>query len=115
MTRINKITILSWSLAFVVIWFGVTEIMHPAEWAVFVPSFVAGVAPAATLVTVHGFLLFVLSLALIFNFYRRVAAIIVAIILLEIIFNFLQKGGLNPIVVRDIGLFGAALALSFRN
>ena len=115
MNKINKETVLSWFLAFVAVWFGVVEVLHPAAWTSFVPDMAKTVTPAIDLVSIHGVLLVVLGLALAFNFYRRVAAVILAIVILEIVFFMLQKGGLNPIVVRDIGLFGMAFALSFKN
>lgn len=112
----NKLTtehILSYSLAFVVIWFGVNEVLSPQNWVAFVPSFFGDGQLAVWLVISHGVALTAFGLALFFNFYRKIAAALLALMLLEIIGNLILESGLSEIAVRDIGLLGAATALFF--
>jgi len=115
MSNLNRGTILSWFLAFVVVWFGVNEVLHPASWASLVPDFTRVIATASQLVSIHGILLILLGLALIFDYHRRVASGVISVMILFIIAGFLSDGSLSPVAVRDIGLFGMALALSFRS
>lgn len=115
MSKLNKETILSYFLGFVVIWFGVNEVTNPSDWAVFIPEFLSGIATATSLVVVHGIVLIVTGLMLVFNWKRRLGAGIIALMILSIIFTLFMSEGLTEIVVRDIGLFGAALALAIRN
>lgn len=111
MSRINKDTILALFLGFVVIWFGYQEVTDPGAWAVYVPAFLGAGAMVKNLVMAHGAVLVLSGLSLIFNFHRKTAAIVIAIILLDIVVTLILDSGLDEIVVRDIGLFGMALAL----
>lgn len=105
--------ILSWSLASVTFYFGLNEIISPKDWVAFVPGFLGSGNLANTLVIIHGIALCTIGLAFILNYYRRVAAALFCLMLLEIIFNLLFQSGLSDIVARDVGLFGAAAALFF--
>ncbi|MCL5733790.1 MAG: hypothetical protein M1334_04030 [Patescibacteria group bacterium] len=105
--------ILSWSIAFVVIWFGVNEIHSPQDWVVYAPSFLGTGRLADNLVLFHGLLLCVSGAALVFNFYRRMAALIIFLMILEISATFIFQTGVSDVVVRDIGVAGAALSLVF--
>ena len=105
-------TVISYALAFVVIWFGVNEIFTPGDWAAFVPAFLGTDAFATFLVVVHGLLLIAAGLALAFNFYRRIGAALLTLMLAEIIVSLLVNSGLTDIVARDIGLLGMAVALA---
>ena len=115
MSKINREIILSWFLGFVVLWFGANEVLYSPKWVSMVPKFLGTGEVAGYLVILHGVILILCGLAFIFNFRRRMAAIVIVLMLLEIIFSLLAEGGLNPIAVRDIGLLGMALALTFRN
>jgi len=116
MTRLNTETILSLFLGFVVIWFGYNEVINPAAWAVYVPSFVTATGTMLNnLVIVHGVILVFAGLAVIFNFQRKIGATVIAIMLLGIISTLVMGSGLDEIAVRDIGLFGMALALALKN
>ena len=116
MPKLNREIILSLALGFVVLWFGTHEIMSPSSWAVFVPSFLGflGEQMILYLVMFHGVLLVACGLAIIFNFYRRLAAFIILLMLLDIIFTLFLGEGLDEIVVRDIGLAGIAFALALK-
>ncbi|MCE9549231.1 hypothetical protein K8Q98_02420 [Candidatus Nomurabacteria bacterium] len=115
MWRINKEVVLSYFLAFVVIWFGVSEVSSPERWVVFVPTFLNLGDMVNSLVMVHGVVLVLCGLSLVFNFYRRIAAFIVLIMLIDIVTTLILVSGLDEISVRDIGLLGMALALALKN
>ncbi len=117
--QINKETILSYFLGFVVIWFGVNEIMEPERWAGYVPEFIKEAIASAKMVNYmvlgHGVVLSASGLALVLGFRRRAAAFIIFLMLLGIVAALLQVSGLDEIAVRDIGLLGMALALTLKN
>lgn len=115
MYRFNKENVLSFFLAFVVIWFGYNEVTNPEQWVAFVPSFLGGGDTTQYLVVAHGIILILSGLSLIFSFHRRKAALVVLLMLAGIVFTLLSVSGLDEIAVRDIGLLGMALALSLKN
>lgn len=115
MSKFNRENILSVFLAFVVIYFGVNEIFAPEKWLSFVPKFFGSGDMITYLVVGHGVLLFLAGLALVFNIYRRPAAILLFLMLADVVFNIYVSDGFSSILVRDVGLAGMALALSFRN
>ncbi len=116
MHALNRETILAVILGFVAVWFGIQEILHPASWTAFVPKFATTIAPAISLVIIHGVVLCLAGLAMGFNFYRRIAATIFALMLAHIIFILVSGShGLDEISVRDIGLLGGALSLAWRS
>lgn len=112
MKWLNRNSILSFFLAFVLAWFGIHELFTPVDWVVFVPSFLGGGSLATASVTIHGIVLIVCALMLIFDYHRRLASGIVAIMFAEIIFTLLKSSGLSDVAVRDIGLLGMAIANS---
>lgn len=106
--------ILSWSLAFVFIWFGLSEVLTPESWTAYVPSYISTGNITSALVVVHGAILIGSAVLLIINIGRRVAAAIAALLLLQIVASMILEGsGLTPVVVRDIGLLGACISLLF--
>lgn len=119
MLRLNRENVLSYFLGAVVIWFGAQELMAPAEWASFVPDFVVKFINNESLVNYlvmgHGAVLALAGLALIFNGKRRVAAAVIALFILAIIGSLFQSSGVTATLVRDVGLFGMALALIFKS
>ena len=99
-------------LAFVVIWFGINEIISPADWLVFAPAFLGTSGLALALVLAHGIILTLSGLLLVIGKFTRVVGIILSLMLIEIIVNLIISSGLTDIVVRDIGLLGLALAIA---
>lgn len=100
-------------LGFVLLWFGISEILDPKYWSGYVPGVIEKIYPLNLdmLVQIHGLVLFLLSLALFFRFYIRFSGFIVFLVLLSIIFGLIASAGFNEIVVRDIGILGLALAI----
>lgn len=115
MSRLNTDTILSLFLGFVVIWFGYNEVTNPEAWTVFVPSFFGGGSMIINLVMAHGVVLILSGLSVILNFHRRLGASVIALMIFSIVVTLISGSGLDEIAVRDIGLFGMALALAMRN
>jgi len=116
MSIINRENILVCFLAFVLFYFGYNEITSPDNWVRMVPAFLNAGEMAKTLVLIHGGILVLAGLSLLFNFHRKTVALIVGLMLLEIIVNLIMtNNGLNATAVRDIGLFGMALAIYVRN
>ena len=114
MFKINREIILVYFLSFVVFYFGIKEISSPEDWVLLVPNFF-GSGDITYLVIFHGTSLILLGFALILNFHRRVVAFILALMIFYVIIILSSSGGLNEVVVRDIGLLGIALALSFKS
>jgi hypothetical protein len=104
-------TILSWSLALVLFYFGLNEIISPQNWIAFAPAFVGTGTLAVILVTLHGIVLAAVGVMLVLNYYRRVASAVLVLLFIEITANLILQGGISDIAIRDFGLLGAAAAL----
>lgn len=100
-------------LGFVLLWFGVNELMDPRYWSGYVPPLVLQFFPFSVNVFVqgHGVVLSLLGLALFFKIHMRITGFVIMGVLLSIISGLIMIDGFNEIVVRDIGLFGLALAI----
>lgn len=112
--RLNQTNIISYALGFVVLWFGISEIIKPTDWIGFAPVFLGTGALVYAAVIIHGILLTISGLMLVFNFYRRVAAFVLVLIFTEIIIDLIIGSIASDIIIRDIGLWGMALALLFK-
>ena len=102
------------SLAFVFLWFGVSEIIDPINWVSYLPAFVSSLGIDSNfLVQIHGILLVIISFCLIFKLYLRYAAFLAVLIIMQITFGLLliSKFEINEIVVRDIGILGLAIGI----
>lgn len=115
MSKINKDLVLSLALGFVVIWFGISEITSPEKWGVYVPDFLSSLGSLKNLVIIHGVVLVLCGIGVIFNFHRRIAAFLIACMIVQIIVTLFIGEGLDELVVRDIGLLGLSLALLVKN
>ena len=100
-------------LGFVLLWFGVNEILDPRYWSGYVPPLARSLFPFEVnlFVQMHGVVLALLGLLLFFNLYIRYTGFLTLGVLLSIISGLIMINGFDEIVVRDIGLFGLALAL----
>lgn len=104
-------SIVAYSLGFVMLWFGLNELIIPKNWVGFVPEFLANMDLANVLILIHGFLLTACGLGLLFKKTRRVAAVIVSLMMFEIVVDILIQGIAMDIIVRDVGILGMALSL----
>lgn len=114
MGRPWDLKVLSYGLAVAAFWFGVNELLSPKMWVGFEPGFLATTSFAVPLVMIHGGLLCIIGLALVFNYYAKLASLIFAAMLIEIIGTFVFQGAAWDIVARDTALFGAALSIVLR-
>lgn len=100
-------------LGFVLLWFGVNEILNPRYWSGYVPPMAREFLPIPILpfVQAHGAVLVFLAVCFIFRFKLRYTGILAMLVLLSIIGGLISMNGFDEIVVRDIGLFGLALSI----
>ncbi len=109
----NYLLVMRLSLAFVFVYFGISEIFNPAYFSGYIPSFIShlSIYEPDLFIRVHGSVLVFLSLCLIFKFYLKFTGILVILMLIQIIGGLLLISGFNEIVVRDIGLLGLAISI----
>ncbi len=100
--------VLRLGLAFVFVWFGWSGIFNTELWTGLVPAWTGDIAPAATLVKIHGLVELTFGLLLAFGVYTRLSAFILCVSLVHT--TFLLSG---PTMVRDIGLSIALLSVVF--
>jgi len=98
-------------LGLVLAWFGYHELMAPGQWTGYVPIINEASTLAIVAVLVHGWVLFVLAIALIAGIAPRVSAAIASVLLLEIVIS-LSVSGLSDTSMRDVGVLGLALLLT---
>jgi hypothetical protein len=99
------------ALGLVLLWFGLHELLQPSLWTGYVPVISQTSHLALAMVLFHGWLLSVLAAALILGVAPQLSAGVSALLLLEIVLSLSLTGGLSDIVVRDVGVFGLAVAV----
>jgi hypothetical protein len=98
-------------LGLVLAWFGYHELLSPGNWTGYVPVINEASTLAIVAVLVHGWVLFVLAVALIAGIAPRVSAAIASLLLLEIVIS-LSVSGLSDTSMRDVGVLGLAVLLT---
>ncbi len=98
-------------LGLVLAWFGYHELIQPAQWTGYVPGVHSASSFAIILVLAHGWLLLVLSVALIAGIAHRPAAALAALLLLQIVVWLTISAGLSDLTLRDVGVLGLAVCL----
>ena len=99
-------------LAFVFLWFGMTQLFDQSVWVSFIPKAITSVTglSAETFVIINGvFEVFMASL-LAFGIYTRWVG---ALLFLHM-FAIIADVGLSPIGIRDVGLMVALLSITFQ-
>jgi uncharacterized membrane protein YphA (DoxX/SURF4 family) len=98
-------------LGLVLAWFGYHELVRPGAWTGYVPvlSETSNLAVAAVLI--HGWILFMLAVALVAGIAPRAAAAVASVVMLEIVIS-LTVSGLNDTALRDVGVLGLAVCLT---
>jgi uncharacterized membrane protein YphA (DoxX/SURF4 family) len=98
-------------LGLVLAWFGYHEMVRPGAWTGYVPvlSETSNLAVAAVLI--HGWILYMLAVALVAGIAPRVAAAVASVLMLEIVIS-LTVSGLNDTALRDVGVLGLAVVLT---
>jgi uncharacterized membrane protein YphA (DoxX/SURF4 family) len=98
-------------LGLVLAWFGYHELTSPGQWTGYVPVINEASQLAIVAVLVHGWVLFVLAIALIAGIAPRISAAIASVLLLEIVIS-LSVSGLSDTSMRDVGVLGLAVVLT---
>lgn len=98
-------------LGLVLAWFGYHELTSPDQWTGYVPIINEASQLAIVAVLVHGWVLFVLAIALIAGIAPRISAAIASVLLLEIVIS-LSVSGLSDTSMRDVGVLGLAVLLT---
>jgi putative oxidoreductase len=96
-------------LSLVFIWFGYQQLAHVNAWMGFIPDWVLNVAPvsAETLVYFNGSFEVVFGLCLLFGFFIRISALLLALHMINITLTV----GYDSIGVRDFGLAIASISM----
>jgi uncharacterized membrane protein YphA (DoxX/SURF4 family) len=97
-------------LGLVMLWFGYHELILPGEWTGYVPVISESSSLAIVLVLIHGWVLLVLSAALLAGIVPRAAAALASLLMLEIVIS-LAATGLSDTALRDVGVLGLAICL----
>ena len=98
-------------LGLVLVWFGYHELTSPGQWTGYVPVINEASQLAIVAVLVHGWVLFMLAVALIAGIAPRISAAIASVLLLEIVIS-LSVSGLSDTSMRDVGVLGLAVVLT---
>jgi uncharacterized membrane protein YphA (DoxX/SURF4 family) len=99
-------------LALVLAWFGYHELVRPGLWTGYVPVVSPSSSLAIAAVLIHGWVLLVLAVALAAGIATRAAALLAAVLLLEIVISLTITGGLSDLTLRDVGVLGLAITLT---
>ena len=110
--RLNKKYLLNLGLAFVLIYAGVDQILHPLDWVGFIPSWSLFGQPAATVLLGHSILALALALAFLLNYKIRWVAAVGALFFLSITVANGFGRGVFLITFRDVSLVTTALYLA---
>lgn len=99
-------------LGLVFLWFGISQISAPADWAIMIPAYATKLPPFSpeTLITLHGSFEIIFGALLFVGFKTRLAAFLLALNLANITFLV----GYNAIGVRDFGLLMATVSIVLR-
>jgi uncharacterized membrane protein YphA (DoxX/SURF4 family) len=98
-------------LGLVLVWLGYHELTSPDQWTGYVPVINEASRLAIVAVLVHGWVLFMLAVALIAGIAPRISAAIASVLLLEIVIS-LSVSGLSDTSMRDVGVLGLAVVLT---
>jgi uncharacterized membrane protein YphA (DoxX/SURF4 family) len=98
-------------LGLVLAWFGYHELTSPDQWTGYVPVINEASHLAIVAVLIHGWVLFMLAVALIAGIAPRISAAIASVLLLEIVIS-LSVSGLSDTSMRDVGVLGLAVVLT---
>lgn len=99
------------SLALILLWFGIDEILNPQNWFGYIPAWLSSVLPFSlnTFIILNGIFEIIIGSLLLIGFYTRIIAFIAALHL----FFITIAVGYNEVGVRDFGLTMMAISLIF--
>ncbi len=103
-------TIVRVGIAFVVLWFGCTQVANPGPWLGVLPEWTKSLPVGQiNLIYLNGLTEIFLGALLLVGFYTRFVALLIGLHILNIAFTL----GFNAVGVRDFGLSLAALGIFF--
>jgi hypothetical protein len=113
--QIVRHLVLQVCLSFILVWFGIQQVISPSEWAGFVPGVISSHIPVGgvELILAHGVLLLLSATGIFFGVFPKSASLLAAALLLEIIVVLFLKGESEGLIVRDVGLLAMAVVLTF--
>ena len=96
-------------IALVFIWFGISQLSDPNSWFGYVPDYAVTLShlSVGTIVLFNGIFEIIFGSMLLFGFFTRFAALLLALHMLDITFTV----GLDATGVRDFGLSIATIAI----
>ena len=102
--------VLRYSMAAVILWFGIQQFLHTETWTAYVPDSATALThlSATTLVYINGTFEVLFGFLLVFGIQVRLTALLLALHLLDIMYVV----GYGEIGVRDFGLALATLVVS---
>lgn len=98
---------ISWGLGATFLWIGLDILIHPESWIGFVPPELPAGLTRDTALQLNGALDTMLGIFLLLRWWQKTTALLAALHLIGI----LVTNGIDAVIIRDIGLLGAALAL----
>tara|TARA_Y100000310_G_scaffold255151_1_gene262419 strand:- start:3164 stop:3559 length:396 start_codon:yes stop_codon:yes gene_type:complete len=101
-------TILRIGISLVFLWFGITQLINPAAYLGYLPSFAQSIPLTSnTLIYINGIAELILGILLLIGLFTRLTAFIIILNLITIIIGL----GYNDIAIRDFGLLLATLSV----
>lgn len=101
--------ILSWGLGIVFLWIGVDILRNPESWIGYLPAALPFGLDRALALKINGAFDIALGASLLLRSWPKLTALLAVAHLAGILFT----QGINAIIIRDVGLLGAALSLFF--
>lgn len=99
---------LNWGLGATFLWIGIDIFMHAQTWLGYVPAQLPLGLTREGALQLNGLLDVVIGVALLLQWWPRLAAGLAVLHLLGIV----ATQGIDAVIIRDVGLLGAALALT---
>lgn len=102
-------------MGFILGWFGGLQVRSQSDWVDFVPDFISRLSPIADsyLIFLHGSLLLLAAVGIFLGLRFAAASLLATILLSFIIFTLIVGEGSVNLIVRDIGILGLAIGLTF--
>ncbi|HLC32244.1 MAG TPA: DoxX family protein [Candidatus Nanoarchaeia archaeon] len=101
-------------IAAIFLWFGIDKFIHVQHWIDWVPDWMVSIIPLSLtmFMYVQGVIETLTGALLLTGYKTRFGAFLAALTLLGVIISMISTGQ-TEVMLRDIGLFGASLALLF--
>ncbi len=107
--------LLRFCLGFILVWFGIQQMISPSQWTGFIPEVISSHSPVGGigLILVHSTLLLLAAIGIFVGLFPKSACLLAAALLLGIVMGLFFRDNSGSLIVRDIGLLVMALALAF--